>query len=203
MIAFRVVTGLSGFAAALFRHANQSVHDQAHRRDRSVYASLLRKSAERAAGHRPVSQHSVFFRRQRAAGDAARRLSRVDRHAHGRAAARLWAISPRSLPSARRLFLYTIGWLLLLGKAGPVNYLAESVARSTGTGGQRLFAVRHDLYRVLALVAVCVSHAGGGFPLHGPVSGRSVGGLRRAGLANHAARFAALDAAGVLFGHAC
>ncbi len=98
--------------------------------------------------------------------------------------------------------LYTIGWLLLLGKAGPVNYWLKILLRPNRTGAQRLFHVRHDFDRVAALVAVCFSHARRGVSLHGPVSRGSVGGLRRAGLADHAADFLAPDAAGVLLGHA-
>ena len=98
--------------------------------------------------------------------------------------------------------LYTIGWLLLLGKAGPVNYWLKILFDQTSPGAQRLFHVRHDFDRVAALVAVCFSHARRGVSFHGPVPRRSVGGLRRAGLADHAAGFLAADAAGVLLGHA-
>ncbi len=65
--------------------------------------------------------------------------------------------------------LYTIGWLLLLGKAGPVNYWLKVLLDQTTPVLNVYSTVRHDVYRVAALVAVCFSHARGGVPFHGSV----------------------------------
>ena len=98
--------------------------------------------------------------------------------------------------------LYTIGWLLLLGKAGPVNYWLKILFDQTTPVLNVYSMFGMILIESLLVVAVCFSHARRGVSFHGPVPRRSVGGLRRAGLADHAAGFLAADAAGVLLGHA-
>ena len=80
--------------------------------------------------------------------------------------------------------LYTIGWLLLLGKAGPVNYWLRMLLNQSGPVRERLFSVGNGVRRIFALVAVCVSDAGRFLPLHGSVARRGLGGLRRAALAD-------------------
>ena len=133
-------------------------------------------------------------------GDAARRLHRLDRHAHGRAAARL------GLFYRVRFFRHAIYSLhhrlvLLLGKAGPVNYWLKTVLDQTGPGDQHLFAARHDLHRIIALVAFCISHAWRRrFAPWIPSLEEASCGMRRAALADHAPGIAALDAAGILLG---
>ncbi len=95
--------------------------------------------------------------------------------------------------------LYTIGWLLLLGKAGPVNYWLKTLLDQTGPVFNVYSLCGDDFHRSRCsgrrLFFSCLR----GLPLHGPVAGRSFGGLRRAALADHAAGFAAPDAAGIFF----
>ena len=123
--------GLFGFAAALFRHPNQPVHDQAHRRDRSVHFSILQKSHKRAAGSRTVSEHRLLLYRKRALGDAvggtiAWIVTRTDTPLRG--LGYFTAFASFGTP----FILYTIGWLLLLGKAGPVNYWLKTLLNQAG-----------------------------------------------------------------------
>ncbi len=75
--------------------------------------------------------------------------------------------------------------------------MAAFISRSKRAGGECLFNVGNGVRRGAALVALCFPVAGGLFSFHGPFLGRSLRGLRRAGLADAQADFAATHAAGV------
>ena len=160
---------LFGFPAALFGHPNQSVHDQAYRRDRSVHAALLRRPGARAAGPRSVSQYFLFCRRQRVIGDLARWFDRVGRGSYRQSAALVGLLY--RVCFVRHAFHFLHHRLAVAARQGGTGQLlAQSAARSDRAGHQRLFPVRHDFDRIAALVAVCLSHARGGVSFDGPVA---------------------------------
>ena len=93
--------------------------------------------------------------------------------------------------------LYTIGWLLILGKAGPVNSWLRGFLDQSGPV-VNVYSMWGMVFVEALLWSPFVFPSAGGFvSFHGPVSGRSLRRLRRAGLADPQADFAAAHAAGI------
>ena len=176
--------GLSRPAAALFSYPNQSFHHQAHRRD-----SMSSRCATIEICFASCRSSGRFLNTFYFSVGSALLATLLGGRSPGSSRARTrrcaaWDILPRSLPSARRLFFTPSAGCCCSARPGPVNYWLTALLDHSRAGGQCLFDVRHDFHRGAAVVAVCLSHAGGGVSFHGPVSGRSFGGLRRAGLAD-------------------